>query len=62
MVVAVISRVIAIGADMRPSVRRGHDRRRGGHGWETDDTLAAAGRAPGRPEGSLRANWALAVW
>lgn len=61
MVVAVIRRIIAIGADMRPSVRRGHDRRRRGHGCETDDTLAAVGRTPGRPEGSLRTDWAMAI-
>ena len=59
MVVAVIASVMAIGVNMRPSVRQGHDRRRG-HGCESDDSLAAAGRAPGWPEGSLRANWAFA--
>lgn len=61
MVVAVIGRIIAIGADMRPSICRRDHRRRRRDRCECDDTLAAARRTPRRAEGAMRANWRLAV-
>ena len=61
MVVTIIGRIIAIGADMRPSICRRDDRRRGRDGCESHYTLTAARRTPRCAVGGLRANWRLAV-
>jgi len=61
MVVTIIGRIIAIRADMGPSVCRRNDRGRRGDGCECDDTLAAARRTPRRAEGAMRANWPMDV-
>ena len=61
MVVTVISRIIDIGADMRPSVCRRDHRRRRRNGCECYYTLSAVRRTPRCAEGALRANWRLAV-